>query len=153
MNRERAFTGNVYMAFYDWKWTKKDEFLQNLRDLLKPIILAEGYSLLTEDAGKQVYIRGERSITQKAKHYFFDAPDEEVRIATRLTVGYVLTPSETRAQFTWENPYFAEYGRARPFLNRQALEEATKFYEYLEDWYKEMVRNEEKADPPPLEGQ
>ena len=138
------------MAFYEWKWTKKDEFIQNLRDLLKPVILAEGYNLLTEDAGKQIFVRGERSITQKTK-FFFGA--EDVRSATRLTVAYVLTPSKTCARFTWENPYYIDYFAARRYLDQKAPEEANRYYEYLEDWYKAMVHSEEKADPPSLEGQ
>jgi len=140
------------MAFYEWKWTKKDEFLQNLRDLLKPVILAEGYGLSTEDAGKQVFVRGERSITQKAK-FFRGVSNEELRSATRLTVAYVLTPSKTCARFTWENPYYLrDYEYEQRVLDRQALEEANRFYEYLEDWYKAVAQSDEKADPPPLEG-
>jgi len=141
------------MAFYEWKWTKKDEFLQNLRDLLKPVILAEGYSLLTEDEGKQIFVRGERSITQKAK-FFRGVSNEELRDATRLTVAYVLTPSKTLARLIWENPYYLPgYEYEQKLLDRQALEEAKRFYEYLEDWYEAVAQNDEQADPPPLEGQ
>jgi len=138
------------MAFYEWKWTKKDEFIQNLRDLLKPVILAEGYNLFSEDAGKQVFVRGESSITQKTKFFF---KPEDVRSATRLTVAYVLTPSKTCARFTWENPYYIDFGMARRYLDKKAPEEANRFYEYLEDWYKAMERRQENVDPPPLEGQ
>jgi len=133
------------MVVYEYTWIKKDEFLQNLRDLLKPVILAEGYDLFAEDAGKQVFARGERSITQKSKHYYVTSPPvEEVRSATKLTVGYVLTPSETRARFMWENPYY---------YHPQVHDEAMRFYEYLEDWYKAVACSETKVDPPPLEGQ
>lgn len=139
------------MAFYEWTWTKKDEFLQNLRDLLKPVILAEGYSLYTEDEGKQVFVRGERSITQKAK--FWGVSPEELPSATRLTIAYVLTPSKTCARFAWANPYYRPNEYEQRFLDHQALKEATRFYEYLEDWYKAVAQSDEQADPPPLEGQ
>ena len=141
------------MGFYQWAWVKKDAFLQRMPDLLKPAILAQGYDLYAEDVGKQVYVRGDRGITQTCKSYFWThAPNDELRRATKLTVGYVLTPSETRVQFTWENPYYAKRTLYHPFLNSLSSREATGLYEYLEDWYKAANRCENEGDAPPPEG-
>ena len=140
------------MAFYKWAWVKKDAFLQGLGDLLKPAILAEGYDLHAEDVGKQVYVRGQRAITQKARFHMFNVPVEEVRNAMRLTVGYVLTPTETRVRFQWENPYYAGYWAARQYLDHLALNEARRFQQYLEDWYKAARGCENKDEALPGEG-
>ena len=141
------------MPFYEWTWTKEDEFLQNLRELVKPVILAEGYDLFSEDAGKQVYVRGEESITRKIK--FWGVPNKKLHNATRLVVAYVLTPTRTFARFTWENPYcdVDGYQWRKDFLNEVAFGEATRIYEYLQDWYNAVAESNEQADPPSLRDQ
>ena len=104
-------------------------FANDVREILKPRILSEGYTLHSHDEGKQVYIRGDLALNPK---WFFGGPDwEEFLSSIRLTVAYVLVPDQTTVSFVWESPYEVTVG---PKISKWVTDQASAFFSYLDEW-------------------
>ena len=111
-------------------------FFQQLPDLLRPRVLAEGYDLHAEDEGKQVYIQSEYALKRKPFSWW-SVSFSDIVASMKLTVGYVLMPDKTTVAFTWENVLAGYWG---PFTGKRVMswvkDEASLFEDYLRAWYK-----------------
>ena len=122
---------------YTWQWTGAG-FLPGVREILRPILLAHGYNLVSEDDGKQVFIRGKLAL--RTRGFLLRHPSaSECLESLKLTVGYVATPVKTRVSFTWES-CFEEYFTQRELASCQPLKEwmaehVKPIRESLNEWH------------------
>ena len=121
---------------YTTTW-KKAGFFPDLPKLLKPRILAEGYSLQSEDEGKQVYVKPGHG----AKRWFGEPSQTQKSESATLTISYILFPQRTEVTFKWESCYHCDTLIRNRFGNL-----AQGFYDYLNEWFEAVGQHKELDD-------
>ena len=131
------------------EWVK-DGFIQNLPELVKPRLLAAGWTLHAEDEGKQVYIRSKHALKRKRSSFFAMPRLEHIVASMKVTLGYVLSPKRTLIEFVWENGFSVCKVDMGKRLCREVQEwvdaQVAMLCAYLDEWFEAASDSTEMRD-------